>query len=154
MTNPYSDELLDLWDWCWRRGRDAALEPPVRLHGAYPTADDPKDRPTSLLSLGERRGKPRSAVIVGRPFTRAFERYLDGQKPMTSVRAALMAMKPPKPRPMSLSVLIVWNIVENGYSSPEMLRGVLGCREEVFVSAALMGLRRLRFDTELIERAA
>lgn len=146
-----NDELMDLWYWAWQRGQDAALEPPTRLHAAHPTPDSPKDRPLSLHRIGGRRRKHRSAVIVGRPFTREFERYLDNVRPMTPIRRALFALRR---RPMPLAFKIVWAIVEGGHRDPGLLRSIMCLPEDLFFRLALVGLRRLRYDTEWEERVA
>ena len=148
--------LRTLWDWAYEHGQDAALNPSdiVALHGSAPTPENRDELPFSLDI--QRRGiqKSASGMIVGRPFTRRFERYLDGQKPMTPIRRALLELKPRKKEPWTLEIRILWAVVENGYAFPEDVRTMLRCSESVFEEAAMRALVHLQRKTELLERAA
>jgi len=87
--------------------------------------------------------KTPSAAVVGPPFTRAFERYLDHGKALTYIRRAMLDMRPRKRQPWSLELRILWAIVENGENDPELLRAKMRCSPAVFYSTALRALQYL-----------
>lgn len=91
---------------------------------------------------------------MGPPFSRGFERYIDGQRPMTPIRQALFAMRPPKRRPWPLRLRILWAIIEDGHSDPDALSGIMRISRFRFDPVALLALKELRLDTRLVERAA
>lgn len=136
--------LDDLWLWAhlessWTKA--TAAEPPDRLHvsKSYPPDSSPP-----------RRGKSGAQVVGAPPFTRAFERYLEGVRPMTAVRRALDQMRARgKDAPQSLEYRICFAVVENGLGV-DHVRTIERAPAAFFNASAMRGLGLLWDLTQML----
>jgi len=147
----------ELWDWAWREGQDAKVEAPQTLHSLYPTPEDRSELPLNAAIERRPSQKPLAGVIVGRPFTRRFERFLDGERTLTPARRALFRLKPPrkddngKKVPLPFDFQVVWAIMEGGHETAETVAAVLWTNVERVEAAALALLPSVQKLAELIE---
>ncbi len=119
--------------WAAAEAAEAVLEPPARLHAKhYPEGEAPEH--------------VKESVIIGPPFTKAFGRYLDGDRPLTPIRRALRRMRS-RDHIQSPEYRICHAIVEDG-QPVEHVRSVLGCADHVLVRALVT-----LYDLTQIERS-
>ena len=141
--------FAELWDWAVAEAISSSLDAPDRLHARHPYPEKDSDLPQTPWAIARppvQRSK--SAAIVGRPFTRAFIRYLDGGKAMTPIRRALIDMVATRHRQRTLGERIIWGLVEAGHYDQTMLRGIFGCSWATFRAAALPALAHLYEKTQ------
>lgn len=122
--------LLELWTW-------ALVQSDCRANTVAPLQitklTDPEDE------HGHRDPK---TVIGGRPFTNAFVTYVQDEEVAAPIEKALSCLQT-DPR-QHLEFEICWAILHGGHADPEVLRGILGCSDDMFRFAALRGLTFLR----------
>lgn len=142
------DELID---WLWHEGRLADLEAPQALHARHPTPEDRSELPLNTWIGRRETQKARAGIIVGRPFTRQFERYLDGQRAMTPARRALFRLNPPKNARKPFEYRVVWAVFEGGHGSAEAVAALLRCEVAAVERAISLLVPRMRDMAEKIE---
>jgi hypothetical protein len=107
--------LEELASWAYHAGQDSEVEPPLAIHAKFYPPDDQPARERDPKT-GERLHRPHAEIIGGKPFTRAFVRYIDDDhRAMTPIRRALRRMKSPNERDLSMEFRICWAIVECGH---------------------------------------
>lgn len=129
------DRLYDLFTWAVAQADAALTPPPLAIH----QASYPRDHTGAPLKSGE--------IIRARPFTVAFEKYVDDDETESPIVKALEAIH--SDPSLSLEFEIAWAVVEGGHTDLETLRAILG-RPNGFDAAATRGLGLLRDKTTLI----
>ena len=124
--------LEGLFAWACLQAEAAQTIPPIAIHQAVM----PRDHAGARLRSGE--------IIRARPFTVAFERYVDGETDTSPIAQALEAIH--SDPSLRLEHEIAWAIVEGGHTDLELLYAVLG-RPNAFHASAVRGLRLLRDKT-------
>lgn len=112
--------VLEYALWAYGEAQAAILEPPDRLHAKhYPPGEDP--------------GHKGHDAIIGPPFTKAFQRYLDGQRPAAPIRRALRRMHS-RDRVQSPEYRICHAIVEAGQPA-DHVQTIMRCGDVVMLRA-------------------
>lgn len=132
--------LNDMAYWAQEEAQSSELQPPLRLHAHDYAKDDHPGRTRTLPGSNQ--------IIVGPPYTEAFRKYLDGQKPNTPIRRALWKMRAAGRQPQSFEFRICFAIVEGGYGLGE-LEDLFRCSRTYLDAAARRGLDLLYSLSEL-----
>lgn len=131
--------------WVVEEAELARKSPPIQLHVRNPHPD--KDAlPVSARAIGPRRkdNSPKTQLIGGRPFSRPFERYLEGKPEWTPIRRAMRRMfEGGRAGRASLEYRVCWALVEGGYTDLGLLREFLRCSDDTMTQALRDGLDRL-----------
>lgn len=123
--------LFELWLWGHTEWLNSQLEPPDRLHAKHPYPERDKDIPESLSAI-RRRGTAKTIpnAIIGRPFTRAFIRYLDDVRPMTPARRALKSLYARSERAQTPEYRVCFAVVEAGHDLSSAI-AIAGVNDEI-----------------------
>ena len=125
-------ELSELFDWAVVQSEAAAHLPPLAIH----QASMPRDHTGAPLHTGE--------IIRARPFTIAFERYVDKDDGPAPILTALADIH--SDPSLRLEFEIGWAVVLGGHTDLEAVDAILG-RPNGLHDAATRGLRLLRDKT-------
>ena len=125
-------ELAELFDWAVMQSEAAAHLPPLAIH----QASMPRDHTVAPIKAGD--------IIRARPFTIAFERYIDKDDSPAPILTALADIH--SDPSLRLEFEVVWAIVLGGHTDFDALDAILG-RPRGFEEAATRGLRLLREKT-------
>ena len=121
--------LFELWMWGHDEWLNSQNEPPIQLHAKHPLPER-DDLPKTLFDFRRRKTQhPIRSLITGRPFNRAFIRYLDNVRPMTAARIALRSMRS-RDRAQSPEYRLCLAVVEAGHGIDEAM-AVAGVNERI-----------------------
>lgn len=128
------NDLPSLFRWAVTQAEAAASIPPLAIH----QASYPRDHTGAPVRTAE--------IIRARPFTVAFEKYVDDDEQKSPIEKALYRFYDPYAKRQSLEFQVCFGIVI-GHHDLETLRGMLGITPSAMDQIALGGLKYLREAT-------